>query len=68
MAVWTLSDPVDVVDTALTVCVLAHEVDCWQTELSLAQVTSFLVVEIDRGLFHLGDLRLTVADFAKLFI
>lgn len=30
VAVWTLANAVNVVDAALTVGVLAHEVNCWQ--------------------------------------
>ena len=68
MAIWTLSDPVDVVYTALTVCVLAHEMDRRKTELSLAQVTRLLIVEVYRGLLHFSDFRLAVANFGQFLV
>ena len=47
IAVRTLSDAVDVVYTALTVGVLAHEVHRWQAQLSLARIARLLVREVN---------------------
>ena len=68
MTVGTLSDPVNVFDTAFTIGVLAHEVDSRQIKLSLAMVTRLLVIEIDCSLFHLGDFLLAIAYFGNFFV
>ena len=68
MAVGTLSNPVHVFDTAFTIGMLAHEVHSRQIELPLAVVTSFLVVEINCSLFHLGDFLFTIANLGNFFV
>ena len=66
-AVWALPDTIDIVDTALAIGVLAHEVNGREGELALAVVTILLVVEVDGRLLHLSDLALAVADFGHFF-
>ena len=68
MAVWTLANTIDIVDTALTVSMLAHEVNSRQIQLALAMITSLLVVEINRCLFHLSNLLLAIANLRNFLV
>ena len=67
-AVGALADSVDVVDTGLTVGMLAHEVHCGETQFTLAGIARLFVVEIDRSLFHFGNFAFAGADLGELLV